>query len=648
MKKKLLTLLLILTCAAALCGCNNTATDDYALPAYDHAALEDLKNSITEEEKNQYADIIVTEVAVIGSDPEGVAAAVAAARNGMDTKLVDFGRDKVGGLYTLGWLNMIDLNYATKGGTESINQGIFGEVLAANDQKTSFSVEKMADIFDDLLAEAGVDTKTDYSKDYEVIADNGSITGVVLQDDGKSILLKAVEFIDATQNADIARAAGAEYDEGLAELGLEGERGCDTLVFQLSGVDWNTVKETLKNDGNENTGADEASAWGYSEITDCEISDPDIYMRGPNIGLQEDGTILLNGLQIFNMDIHDPAAMEDMRQRVITTLETELIPYMRENFTGWANAELVGVAPEFYIRESYHLKTMEQLTGEDIFQSNFSSSFIACGSYAIDLQARAKGLFGIALYGTSPYGIPYGAMVTPEISNLLVASKCAGYDAIAAGSARTVPVGMSLGQAAGASAAYAITNASPDFRDLVGNDEKIAEIRSLLNSQNANLIVREQTELQKATAASDYYEAIKYLRGKGLLTCGYSNDYKLQEEADRTSLNSIQYAMSSNSPYNVPTISTDQIAENKTLDQGDIAIIIGAFLGTSATELEDYLDQGILSEAVYQGVTSGDAVTNEVFYGVMADVVKYMAAAGDQYYSAAYKTTADAEETAQT
>ena len=115
----------------------------------------------------------------------------------------------------------------------------------------------------------------DSSKDYEVIADNGSITGVVLQDDGKSILLKAVEFIDATQNADIARAAGAEYDEGLAELGLEGERGCDTLVFQLSGVDWNTVKETLKNDGNENTGADEASAWGYSEITDCEISDPD-------------------------------------------------------------------------------------------------------------------------------------------------------------------------------------------------------------------------------------------------------------------------------------------------------------------------------------------------------------------------------------
>ena len=37
-----------------------------------------------------------------------------------------------------------------------------------------------------------------------------------------------------------------------------------------------------------------------------------------------------------------------------------------------------------------------------------------------------------------------------------------------------------------------------------------------------------------------------------------------------------------------------------------------------------------------------------LFYGVMADVVKYMAAAGDQYYSAAYKTTADAEETAQT
>ena len=52
------------------------------------------------------------DVIVFGSDPEGVAAAYSAGKQGLKTLLVDFGRDRVGGLYTLGWLNMLDFNYA--------------------------------------------------------------------------------------------------------------------------------------------------------------------------------------------------------------------------------------------------------------------------------------------------------------------------------------------------------------------------------------------------------------------------------------------------------------------------------------------------------------------------------------------------------
>ncbi|MDO4542027.1 MAG: FAD-dependent oxidoreductase [Bacillota bacterium] len=638
MTKKLLLPILLTICSLVLFGCDKE--DYYSLPEYENTKLTALEDSVTPAEMKQYDEVIVTEVAVVGSDPEGVAAAVSAARNGMKTMLIDFEREKVGGLYTLGWLNMIDLNYAEKSGTESINQGIFTEILEANDNKTSFSVEKMESILNDLLTEADVTTKIDYDNDFEVIAENGNISAIVLNSQGKTILLKAAEFIDSTQNADIARAAGVEYYDGLEELGLTGERGCDTLVFQLKGVDWDVIKNHLKNDNDDNTGADNASAWGYSEITNCEISDPDIYMRGPNIGLQEDGTILLNGLQVFHMDIHDPNAIEEMRQRVITTLETELVPYMRENFEGWENVELVSVAPEFYIRESYHMKTMERLVGEDIFQSNFSDSFIACGSYSIDLQARSKGLYGIALYGTSPYGIPFGAMVSEKAANLLIASKCAGYDAIAAGSARTVPVGISLGQAAGAAAAYAIINDKEDLRTIVGDNAAVNDIRSLLNSQGANLIVREQTDLQKATANSPYYEEIKYLRGKGLLTCGYSNDYKLEEPADRSSFNSIQYSMASNSPYMVPTIDTSLIAEDKEFTADDILIILNTYIGRAETELQSYVDLGVISQEICDEVAAAEFVTNEMFYGAMANMVQYMEAAGSQYYSDVYKTAA--------
>ncbi|KEQ23873.1 FAD-dependent oxidoreductase [Paenibacillus tyrfis] len=63
--------------------------------------------SSVSEMKEAY-DVIVT-----GTDPEGVAAAVSAARNGLTVLLVD-GRNReiLGGLMTLGWLNSLDNNYS--------------------------------------------------------------------------------------------------------------------------------------------------------------------------------------------------------------------------------------------------------------------------------------------------------------------------------------------------------------------------------------------------------------------------------------------------------------------------------------------------------------------------------------------------------
>ncbi|MEG0999300.1 MAG: FAD-dependent oxidoreductase, partial [Clostridiales bacterium] len=635
MKRKFVTVILALTFCLLLYGCGNSEKEStYTLDKNDHATLTELNNSITEAEKKQYDEIITTEVAVIGSDPEGIAAAVSAARNGMDTRLIDFNRDKVGGLYTLGWLNMIDLNYAEKGGSTSINQGIFAEVLAANDNKTAFTIEHMEKIFNDILTKAKVKVKTDYAKDnYQVIMDGDRIIGIGLYDGDKKVLLKALKYIDSTQNADIARLAGVEYYNGLEELNLKGQRGCDTLVFQLKGVDWQVLKDHLQNDDNKDTGADNASAWGYSEIKNCKISDPDIYMRGPNIGLQEDGTILLNGLQIFHMDIDDDQAMEIMRKRVTNTLNNELIPFMRENFVGWENAELAAVAPEFYIRESYHVKTIDRLVGEDAFQSNFPENFIASGSYSIDLQAREKGLYGIALYGTSPYGIPFGAMVSDKVSNLLIAGKCAGYDSIAAGSARTVPVGMSLGQGAGAGAAYAVTNEESDFRNLAKDSEALSNIQSLLNGQGAKLEVAEKTDLQKNTAASPYFNQIKYLRDRGLLTCGYTNDYQLKETATRASINSMQYAISSNSPYKVPTISQDILADKANINSENLLSIINLFLNTKYKSLDDLATNKILSEKIVAKIDNKKSITNEVFYGTMGELLKYMEKDGETYYA---------------
>lgn len=51
---------------------------------------------------------------VVGGEPEGVAAAVSGARNGLNVLLVDTGPE-LGGLMTRGWLNSIDMNYGPDG-----------------------------------------------------------------------------------------------------------------------------------------------------------------------------------------------------------------------------------------------------------------------------------------------------------------------------------------------------------------------------------------------------------------------------------------------------------------------------------------------------------------------------------------------------
>lgn len=71
---------------------------------------------------------------VVGTDLEGFAAAVSGARNGLRTLLVDDrGRDALGGLMTVGWLNSIDMNWNRTSpplpGQEQdyYNKGLFAE-----------------------------------------------------------------------------------------------------------------------------------------------------------------------------------------------------------------------------------------------------------------------------------------------------------------------------------------------------------------------------------------------------------------------------------------------------------------------------------------------------------------------------------------
>ncbi|MDO7786895.1 FAD-dependent oxidoreductase, partial [Desulforamulus aquiferis] len=87
------------------------------------------------------------QVVVVGGDPEGVAAAVAAARSGMKTLLIDT-RPILGGLMTQGWLNSLDMNYGP--GRVILNKGIFQEFFDKI-EGDSFDVTTAANVFHEMV-----------------------------------------------------------------------------------------------------------------------------------------------------------------------------------------------------------------------------------------------------------------------------------------------------------------------------------------------------------------------------------------------------------------------------------------------------------------------------------------------------------------
>lgn len=428
------------------------------------------------------------DVIVAGTDPEGVMAAVSAARNGLQVLLVD-GRDReiLGGLMTLGWLNSLDLNLAPKqpltGKLSFLNKGLFQEWYEQI-EGTSFDVNTAANAFNRMVAaEPNIDVMLKARK-MEPMMTEQRVTGLrVWTEDGSSVDIGTKALIDATQDADMAAAAGVPFTFGLEDLGQPEERMAVTLVFRMSGV----TEEIWKSFGRHpNTGIDEMSAWGFPTAKDYVSSNPErVKLRGLNIGRQNDGTILINAMHIYDVDPLDPASVREGLE--IGRKEAPLIvDYLKKTFKEFSELEFAGTAPELYVRESRHIQGEYRLSMADLMENRDAWDAIAYGSYKVDIQSTGPDFSGAEVMHPQAYGVPFRTLVPLKVDGLLVVGRSASFDSLPHGSARVIPLGMATGEAAGAAAALAIEQ-GVTFRELSRSEELIAELRKRLTAQGMDL-----------------------------------------------------------------------------------------------------------------------------------------------------------------
>lgn len=477
--------------------------------------------------QNQY------DVVVVGTDPEGVAAAVSAARNGLKTLLVDGrDRDRLGGLMTLGWLNSLDHNYDREkqgGGKPAIlNQGIFIEWYEQV-EGDSFDVVTATNAFHALVRnEKNIDVLLKAKSIAPKLAmgtnGNQTIVGVTItKADGTVQDVAAKAVIDATQDADIAYAAGVPFTIGRADLGDEKARMAVTLVFQLDNITpdvWKQVQKRLRDDGDPNTDANELSAWGYGEMQKYPAQNKErVKMRGLNIGRQNDNTILINALQIFGIDGVDPKSREEAFEIGKAELP-HVLAHMKQLYPEFANSNLIATAPELYIRESRHMIGEYRLGMIDVLENRDQWDRVAFGSYPVDIQRISPTDNGAVMSHPLKYAVPFRSLVPLKVDNLLVVGRSASFDTLPHGSARVIPVGMATAEAAGAAAKLAMDK-GVNFRQLSASKEHIAELQDRLNKQGMD--IKPYTAKREAFMEQKEYAGLREVVNMGLVIGGYDN-----------------------------------------------------------------------------------------------------------------------------
>lgn len=461
------------------------------------------------------------DVIVVGGDPEGVCAAVSSARNGLKTLLIE-DDEALGGLMTLGMLNFIDICESRDGSI--LTQGLFMEFYDAVGG-TAFDVETAKQFFYDWVVNEENATLKLNTEFVEPVMDGSSIVGVVVEENGEQVTYTASRVIDATVDADVAAAAGAPYTIAGEDIGEKERHMGVTLVFELSGVNWDKVVDYLENDDNAGTGATEKTAWGYTrEGYAYEPKDELMRLRGFNVARQDNGNVLVNALIIFGVD----AMSEESKANGIARAQKELeyiIPYVQENFIGFEDVALVGTASQLYVRESRHIIGEYQLTIDDVLENRDQWDKIAIVAYPADIQPTAGQTYGTVIGSPDRYAIPFRSIVPLDVENMLVIGRSASYTSLAAGSARVIPVGMAEGEAAGVASAYSLNNAI-SFRDMSADEAAIADIQKTLKKQGAYL---DDFTVHETFMDHWAYPGVKVIRSLGLLDGGYSNDYRLEE-----------------------------------------------------------------------------------------------------------------------
>lgn len=427
----------------------------------------------------QQATTTTPDVLVCGGGLAGTMAAIAAARQGARTLLVErYGF--LGGNATGGAVAQFNC-WQTAAGRRVI-AGLAQEVVDRLDaygaarphdvfvmstghpmDRVEYATEVLKLVLDDMVTDAGVTTLL-HAQVLDVTAQHDRIERVRLLTKSGIVDVQPRVVIDTSGDMDVLHKAGARF------LGLDEGDSLQpaTMMFRFGPIDFERLDALSPQD--VQTLARQGFASGELAREALHLArDPfsqDAWFNISRLGIDATDTYALSR-----------AEMEGRRQAWRAAL------FLRRAVPGCEAGRLQAFATQVGIRETRRIQGDHVLTAEELVQPPPFDDTIALGAYPIDIHPAAGGALIYTPMGDDhAYQIPYRSLIPQGLSNALVAGRGISATHAALAAIRVMTISMAVGQAAGTAAAQACAAGNGNVREV-----NAGALRSSLLAQGALL-----------------------------------------------------------------------------------------------------------------------------------------------------------------
>jgi len=427
---------------------------------------------------------------VVGGGLAGASAAIASARGGADTVLIEAG-GTLGGQAGIGLVTPLD-SRTSKSGVKF--GGLLDEICDMTVELTKKYVcggeENVYTVSPHILKY--VLLKLSHDSDVklhfhtvlcEVHTEAGKVAYAIFKDKTGYLKVNAKTFIDATGDADLVYLSGDEYVSGseegvfdmLTDCGLDkahsGEKVGEkypsglmqpvSLFFVLRGVSFDDVKQYNNKRlffGDFGITREKFEKWQFCGIPGFEIKDDLIPTPASRILVsrgRHGDEVVVNMSRVVNINGADADSLSE--GEIIAGLQLiGIVDFLKTFIPGFEKCYLVESSSRLGIRETRRLVGKYKLSGRETVNGERFADAVCRGYYIVDIHdPRGKsGAIGGDI-GADFFEIPFGSLCSKNFANLLACGRCISCDHVAHSATRIQGVCILTGQAAGCASAIA-------------------------------------------------------------------------------------------------------------------------------------------------------------------------------------------------